>query len=386
MPDACRGARCGARVRISLAAVDPVRADYGGAVITQVVAGLQGTVDAPWIPEMAREAESVVLLVVDGLGWSSIETHREQLPLISSLPGQAITTVVPSTTAAGLTAITTGLAPAQHGIVGYRMRVDHQILNVLQWRIQDGHRAPEPVDVQPHRPFSGRPVPVVTRGEFRYGGFTGAHMRGLEFYGWKTPSTLIEHCRMLVERGERFVYAYYDGVDQVAHAQGLLDRYFEAELVATDHIVTELLHRLPESCALVITSDHGQVHFGREGWCDLDGVAPMVEAYGGDGRFRSLYARSGAAGELAEAATELYDGMAWVFTRSQLVDEGWLGPAPPSKAVRRRLGDVVIAAREPIAFIDPTATYETGMMAGHGSLTPDEMYVPLLVGRGRGHG
>lgn len=363
--------------------MDPIRPDYEGASVVNVVGALQGGSRLDWVPAVVEGAESIVLLVLDGLGWMALDEHRARLPMITSMQGQAVTTVVPSTTGAALTSITTGLAPAQHGVVGYRMRVEGGILNVLRWKLAGEPRAPEPVDVQPHRAFGGAQVPVVTRQEFSNGGFTGAHMRGSPIHGWRTASTLVEHCRVLVERGERLVYAYYDGVDQVAHTQGIHDRYFEAELEATDRIVTELVHELPSRVALVITSDHGQVHFGLEGWRSLDPLAGLVAAYAGDGRFRSLHARPGAGGELLAAAREHYDDVAWVFTREQLCEDGWLGPQPPSRAVRRRIGDVVLAAREPVAFADPTHQRETGMLAGHGSLTPDEMLVPLLAERGR---
>ena len=348
-----------------------------------LLAALDGRVAADWIPDVMEGAEAVVLLVIDGLGWTAIEEHRDKVPMISSMQGKAITKVVPSTTGEDLTSITTGLAPAQHGMIGYRMRVDGGILNVLRWKLAGQPVAPEPVDIQPHRAFGGRRVPVVTRTEFANGGFTGAHMRGSPILGWRTPSTLVQHCRTLIERGERLVYAYYDGVDQVAHTQGIHDRYFEAELGATDAIVTQVVHELPRRAAVLITSDHGQVHFGWEGWRRLDPLQGLVSAYAGDGRFRSLFALPGAFDELVAAAREHYDDVAWVFTRDQLCDEGWLGPTPPSRAVRRRLGDVVLAAREPVAFIDPTHQREAGMQAGHGSLTPDEMLVPLIAERGR---
>ena len=47
-----------------------------------------------------------------------------------------------------------------------------------------------------------------------------------------------------------------------------------------------------------------------------------------------------------------------------------------------RIGDVVLAAREPVAFVDPALPNERKLRSGHGSLTPDEMYVPLLAARG----
>ena len=39
---------------------------------------------------------------------------------------------------------------------------------------------------------------------------------------------LVEHCRRLVGHDERFVYAYYPGVDTVAHEFGLHDEYYRA--------------------------------------------------------------------------------------------------------------------------------------------------------------
>ena len=48
-----------------------------------------------------------------------------------------------------------------------------------------------------------------------------------------------------------------------------------------------------------------------------------------------------------------------------------------------RVGNVVLAAREPVAFVDPALPNERSLRSGHGSLTPDEMYVPLLAAPGR---
>jgi hypothetical protein len=336
---------------------------------------------ASWLPGCVAGAEAVVLVVLDGLGWRAIEAHRTALAVIGGLEGGPITTVAPSTTAAALTTITTASSPARHGIVGYRMRVGGQILDVLRWRVPEG-RPPPAETIASVGAFCGAPVPVVTRGEFVRTGFTEIHMRGARFVGWRTTATLVEHVRRLVAGGERFVYAYYDGVDKVAHEYGLQDGFYPAELAAADHLVGDLLAALPERAVLVLTSDHGQLHFDH--WVGLEPLAPLVTAYAGDGRFRYLYARRGAEGELAKAAEELLGDSAWVFPRQQLVEEGWLGPEPPAGDVLSRLGDVTLAAQGPVAFTDPTWPLETRLRAGHGSLTDDEMLVPLLAGRGQG--
>ena len=119
----------------------------------------------------------MVLLVLDGLGWDAVQDHAAVMPHLAAMTGQAITTVVPSTTAAALTSITTGLAPSVHGVIGFRVAIDGDVLNVLGWQSTHAKRAPDPFSVQRHPPFLGRTVPVLTGSSFRNSGFTKAHLR-----------------------------------------------------------------------------------------------------------------------------------------------------------------------------------------------------------------
>lgn len=359
--------------------MDAVVPDYGGACITGLTPALVGAQPVDWLPAPVEGAAAVVLLLLDGLGWDAVQSEVASLPVLAGLEGRAITTVVPSTTASALTSLTTGLAPSQHGLVGFRMRVDGAVLNVLRW--PRGPRTPDPFLVQRHDAFLGRPVPVVTRSEFRHSSFTDAQLRGARFVGWSAVSSLVEHCRQLVAEGDRLVYAYYPSVDTIAHEHGVRGEFFRAELRSADALVNALLDALPPSVALVVTSDHGQVQV--DTWVETPDLAPLIELQAGDARFRYLYARPGAGSELADAAREAVGQCAWVRTRAELFDEGWIGPRPEG-SIGGRVGDVVLAARAPVAFVDPAMPQETGLLAMHGSLTPAEMQIPLLAGRGRG--
>ncbi|MGH9048969.1 MAG: alkaline phosphatase family protein [Acidimicrobiia bacterium] len=362
--------------------MDPVVPDYGGRCITGLAPALVGAQPVDWLPAPVAGADAVVLLVVDGLGWDAIGSHRSEMPELAGLDGGPITTVVPSTTASALTSLATGLAPSQHGLVGFRMRVDGTVLNVLSWHTDRG-RGPDPFLVQRHDAFLGRAVPAVTKREFRNSGFTDAQLRGTRFVGWSAVSSLIVHCRELIAAGERLVHAYYPSVDNVAHEYGVHSDFFRAELRAADALVGAMLDSLPASTALLVTSDHGQVQIEPEGWIALPELDPLLDFQAGDARFRYLYARRGAAAELTAAAHDEAGGRAWVLTREQLLDEGWLGPRPTG-SIGGRVGDVVMAARDPVAFVDPALPREAGLLAMHGSLTAAEMQVPLLAGRGRG--
>ena len=71
-----------------------------------------------------------------------------------------------------------------------------------------------------------------------------------------------------------------------------------------------------------------------------------------------------------------------MWSRAEVLDEGLLG-AGATGSVPGRIGDVVLAARDPVAFVDPALPNEVQLRSGHGSLTPDEMLVPLVAAQGR---
>lgn len=359
----------------------PSPIDYDGAWIGGIVPALLGDRSVDWLPGPVLGAGSVVLLVLDGLGWGSARTHRARMPTLSGMTGHVISAAVPSTTATGLTSITTGLPAAQHGITGYSMRVGGQVMSTLGWRMVGGASAPAPEAVQPHKAFSGHRIPVVTKADFRRTSFSRAHLGSGPFLGWQTPAVLVQHVRHLISDGADLVYAYYDGVDKVAHAHGLDNDFYLSELAEVDRLVGQLLKALPQRTALLVTADHGQVEVPDEGKVTLEVVARMVSAYAGEARVRGLFARAGASGDLLRACQEAYGHLAWVIARDELFDGGWFGPGS-SPTVRSRCGDVVLIAREPVAFLAPNFPMEAELRSMHGSLSPAEMQVPLLAARG----
>lgn len=358
---------------------------YDGAWIGGIIPGVLEGPSPGWFPTPLVEARAVVLLVLDGLGWELLRTHHERAPTLAAMAGGAITAAGPTTTAAGLTSISTGLPPSMHGVVGYRMRVGGEVLNVLQWRTASGERGPDPVEVQPYPGFCGQPLRVVTKADFAHTGFTIAHLRTGQLDGWRTTTDLVERVARGVAAGERLVYAYYNGVDKVAHDAGLRDSRLPAEVAVADRLVADLLAALPPWCALAVTADHGHVHVGPEGMRDLDAVAPLTSAYAGEGRFRSLFAAPGATTRLHQAALDAYGDEAHVLTREEVWSGGLLGP-DVGLAVRGRIGDVVLLAKADVAFVAPDLPGEASLMGCHGSLTPAELEVPLLAASGVGAG
>jgi len=364
---------------IELAADEMPVPDYAGACVSNIVPALleHRMLGQGWIPERVLDASQVVVLVIDGLGWNQLAARQHLAPVLAASEGQPITTVAPTTTAAALTSITTGAPPGDHGVVGYRIRTGGETLNALRWVTENGDARERviPSELQVLPPFGARNPVVITKGEFARSGFTMAHLSGGQFRGYSTIATLMHEIETAVSEGERFVYAYYDGLDRVGHERGH-DAAFDAEFAFVDRLVGDIRERLDPAVALVVTADHGQVHTG-------DNVVPIdrsvmrhTHAVSGEARFVWLHAEPGSQAPLLEAASDAHGDQAWVLPVDQVIEQRVLGGRVSPEA-RSRLGDVALIAKSTIALVDPAAPPSI-LIGRHGSLTPDELYVPLL--------
>jgi hypothetical protein len=359
--------------------------DYLGANVRGIIPALLGpgewqTSLPGWFPEPVRHAGQVVLLILDGLGWDQLRAHGELMPVLGGLDGSAISTVAPTTTATALCSIATGLTPGEHGLIGYRVLIQGEVVNILRWTAPSGdrRRAMRPTDVQPVVPFLGAAVPVISPAELESSAFTEAHLRGSRPVGYRAPSAIAVEVRRQLAAGERFVYAYYGSVDKTAHERGF-GEYYEAELGMADRIVGDILDVLPRGAVLLVTADHGQVDVGGRVIVPDPRLLAMVAVQSGEGRFRWWHAADrGAADDLAKAAIDAYGDVAWVVTREQVLDEHWFGPTVAGP-VAARLGDVALVAREPVSFHDPLDSGPFPLICRHGSLTSAEVLVPLLA-------
>ena len=364
----------------------PVIPDYSGANLTGIIPGcLLGTSGRRpnWFPQPLQEAERIVLLVIDGLGYEQLQRHAHIAPNLMSLVGGSITTIAPSTTASALTSLVTGASPAEHGIVGYRMDMGDSIMNSLRWwsDTRDLRKVHPPATVQPIPPFVGMTIPVVSRAELEGSAFTEAHLRGSRPCGWRAASSIVAQCANLISSGEKFVYAYYDGIDKIAHERGF-GAYYNSEIAATDWLVGSLLNTLPSGTTLAITADHGQVQVDDNVVHLSDDIKASLHHQSGEGRFRWLHAKRGQESDLLQIATDSYSDIAWVASRDQVIEEAWLGPARGGRIadqVKRRLGDVALVPFTATTFDDPLDSGPFSLVCRHGSLTADEMFVPFLA-------
>jgi hypothetical protein len=157
------------------------------------------------------------------------------------------------------------------------------------------------------------------------------------------------------------------------------------QLRQVDRLVESIVEGLLPGGMLAVVADHGMVAVEVQNIVDADDCEPLldgVQAIGGEPRARHVYVADGATGDVLAAWREQLAGRAWVVSREEAIEAGWFGERV-SDEVRQRIGDVIAAARGSAAVVRrSTEPLESSLIGHHGSLTPAEQRIPLLLARG----
>lgn len=339
--------------------------------------------------------ERACLLLIDGLGWELLRTHPSDAPFLTSLAATSdpLTVGFPATTCVSLVTLGTGVVSGRHGVVGYTFAVPGLgLLNALTWRT---HNDAHPQDLRDRLPpEQAQPLPTLLQQATAAGrtatlsapafqersGLTRAAFRG---GGFRPVYALGDLATDLI-RGPAgsFRYGYHGDLDQVGHRYGPGSLQWRLQLQHVDHLVAEIAARLEPGALLAVTADHGMVKVPEDERIDADASAHLMDGVrllGGEVRARHVYAEVGAAVDVLGRWTDALGDRAWVRSRDEAIADGWFGPVVSDPA-RERIGDVVVAMRGHAGLVRRTAEpLESSMQGQHGSLTPAEQLVPLLV-------
>jgi len=331
-------------------------------------------------------AESVVLVLVDGLGAISLRAHAGHARALTAgmAKKDVASSVFPSTTAAALTSILTGVWPGEHGLVGYRVldRASGTLVNQLSGWEEAGA---DPVVWQPAPTLferglaEGRPVFAVGIAAYAGSGFSRATLRGAEFVSAATPAERVATAYDLAERHPgALVYCYLPEADKAGHKHGLASRRWVSAL---EDIDAALARRVPPGVGVIVTSDHGMVDVPGHRQVVLEAEhLEGVSCLGGEPRMLHVYLEPDAdPDEAISRWRRNLEGQADVGSRAEAIAAGLFGPRV-TDAAAGRIGDLLVVARGNGAVYDGTAADQRsrGMIGQHGGLTPEERQVPLL--------
>jgi hypothetical protein len=346
--------------------------------------------DAP-IP-LPGEIAGACVLLIDGLGADLLDTYSEDAPVLAAMRGRRLQVGFPSTTVAGLAAIGTGCRSGEHGMVGLSFRLPGaDVVNALNWRPHPWGRdlrdklPPEQVQPMPttfeRAARSGIAVSVISGAQFTGSGVTRAVLRGGRYVGVQALGDLAACVRSAVAEGG-FCYGYHSELDLLGHVYGPGSTAWRMQLRQVNRLVESIVEGLPPGGLLAVVADHGMIAVDPSEVVDVDACEPLldgVDAIGGEPRARHVYVADGAADSVLAAWRETLAQRAWVVSRDEAIAAGWFGDRISDDA-RFRIGDIVAAARGSAGIMRRAVeTLLSSLIGQHGSLTPAEQEVPLLL-------
>ena len=377
---------------------------YGEASLAEVVPSILDALGVSGFDNAlgVEPLPGVCVLVVDGLGWELIEAHPNDAPFLAwaaETSGRAITTVFPSTTSASLASLGTGLAPGEHGLVGYTFAVPghDRAMNSLLWQLYGigptvdlrGELIPEEFQPMPtvleRAAAAGFEVTLVGPAAHVDSGLTRAILRGARYVGADTLEELVEAVVATLSReGRTSAYAYHPFLDTFGHMRGVSSDEWRGHLLSVDEAARAIYERLPPGFALAVTADHGMVNLGpdeRVDVADMPELMDGVRLLAGEARARHVHAYAGAVDDVLSVWREKLGDRMWVVPKEEAIASGWFGPAV-SNWVLPRIGDVVAAAFASVGVfqreVDPL---QATLVGHHGSMTAVEQRVPFILAR-----
>jgi hypothetical protein len=363
----------------------------------------------------------VVLFFLDGFGWRFFERYAEKYRFLKTIMTRGVasklTSQFPSTTAAHVTCIHTGLDVGQSGVYEwnyYEPLVD-EIISPLPFSYA-GHKllrdtikrsaiAPAPSLFFPRQTLyqtlqaQGVTSHIVQSIDYASSTYSDIVFRGANVHPYRSlQDALTQMVELLTapETGPAYYFLYFDRLDTTSHNHGPNARQVEEVI---DHCFTQMertfyrnIQGKVNDTLILITADHGQVEVNPRSTYYLNQQMPDITRYFKKNRRGQPLVPAGSARDMflhvlddhvdwivADLRRNLH-GRAEVYPTQQLLAQHFFGIQEPSTVFLQRVGNVVILPyKEETVWWYEEDRFAMHFLGHHGGLTPEEMEIPLLA-------
>jgi Type I phosphodiesterase / nucleotide pyrophosphatase len=364
--------------------------------------------------------DTVVFFFIDAFGWRFLERYAEKYAFLKTVSSQGVisklTSQFPSTTAAHVTCIHTGLNVGQSGVYEwnyYEPLVDDIISPLIFSYARDKtlrdtvkNASISPTQFFPRQTFyqtlqaRGVSSHIIQYESYTPSTYSDIVFRGATVHPYKTlPDALDTLTDLLVDKPAKtpsYYFFYFDRIDTICHNHGPSSRQFEDAvdgfLTTLDQVFYQAVRGKAGNTLFIMTADHGQVEVDPRKTYYLNRQMPAITRYlktnthahllvpAGSARDMFLHVKDECVDVLVTELQQRLAGRAEVYRTSELLTQNFFGMQPPSHLLLDRIGNVVILPYKH----ESVWWYEEGKFSmhfhgHHGGLTPEEMEIPLLL-------
>ena len=361
-----------------------------------------------WIP---GPYEKVICILVDGFGWSFLEKYHAQYPFLSRFFRQGlvskITSQFPSTTAAHITTLTTGLEVGETGVFEwfyYEPRLDRMIAPLLYAFAGDKESGTLQSVITPDKILPNKTIfqklkqhgirsHIFQHESIAHSVYSKTMFNGGEMVAYRQISDCLNSVKeRLLQKG--LFYIYYGDIDSEAHRHGM-----EAPqtMSAIERCFTSLEQFFSsadlQNTAVILTADHGMMPIDPKTTIYLNREMPEIEkllrvgrdnhalAPGGSCRDFFIYAKE--VNPMFELLHQKLEGKALVCKTEDLIEQQFFGSKPVSENFRKRVGNLIIFPYGNLSiWWYEKGRFEQKFYAMHGGLTKEELETIFLFIKG----
>jgi predicted AlkP superfamily pyrophosphatase or phosphodiesterase len=354
--------------------------------------------------------DAVVLFLVDAFGWRFYERFQDAA-LIKRIAKhgriEKLTSQFPSTTAAHLTTIHTGLPVGQSGVhewYYYEPQVDAIIAPLLFSHAGKMERDNlKPTGVQPETLYpQGVFYPKLKKigvNSFVFGirdytpsTYSNVVMAGAELRPFNTLAEAFVNLGLLLKKQTQpaYVHLYFDKIDSLCHEYGPTAPQTEAEietfLLIMEHYF-ESIFKGNKRILFLMTADHGASEVDPKTTIYLNkdpqfsGFEKFIKTNrkgqllvpAGSARDMFLYIKDERLDEAQSFLTKRFEGRADIVKTEAFIADGYFGAEVTSRFLERAGNLIVLPYRHESVWWYEKGKFEQRFYGHHGGLTPQEM-------------
>lgn len=328
-------------------------------------------------PYLEKDYENIVVILLDGMGKVILERHlAEDGPFRSHLAGIYKSTFL-STTVAATTSMLSGLQPCEHGWLGwdcYYPQIDKNVTVFLNVEMGTDRPAADYNLAWTVTPYEG----VVERIK-RHGGqayliapFANPEINTFE----KLCDRVRQHCE---KPGKKYVYAYWNQPDGVLHRKGCGSEETADNVRMLEAAVSELAADLTDTL-VIVTADHGHIDSEQVWIQDYPILMDCLERLPSlEPRALNLFVKQGKAACFVAEFSRLFGDKFKLMRMDDAIQQNLFGTKTHHPQFRSMLGNYLAIATGDLSIM----SVDEKFVSMHGSLTEDEMLIPLIVFDGR---